>query len=700
MMLWQIQPLLLLLTGGMALGCFGIVWTRGTRDTWLTRWLLIYFGFTLLWNGLAGWFYVTNRDIALAAAAPLPLTVIFLHLTAAFISAPLPWSWRLLPIPLALLLFLAPLVFPAAASLTLPLALFLWGVLGGRVGFSLLLAYRQTRRQPLHRNRLTYWMFVLIGFILSDTLWFIGWLNLSLLLHGLPLLALVIVGITYNLPDIRQIVRRVFSLIIVAGLLAIGYALGLRLLDELFRTTPAYDPLYGGMVLVVAAALLFQPLVRLVQRAAARLSADSDYDATALLRQYSLQVSNIVHLQTLEATAVSLISEGMGLQHGTLFLVDTIPDPDPHFEFRSVQSFGPDRLVLGALPQHSPIADYLSQIRQPLTQYNIDLLPQFRKAVPEEKEWLAALGMEVYVPVHSQGKWIGLFGLGPKISGNRYYKEDLLLLTTLADQTAVALENARLFEDLVQANQNLQQAYASLEQANVQLQEVDRLKSAFISVVSHELRTPFANIGFSLHILERYGTDHWPEGQQEELESLKQGIQRAKNMIEHLVSIASFLQKQGDLQLDQVDLLELIETTLAPLRPLADSRLITLQHTSETPLSPIQADATRLGEAIHHLVQNAIKFTPEGGQVTVRAWAEANQIRLVVQDTGVGIPPERLPGLWDSFTQMADSVTRGVESVGLGLALVKAVITAHGGDVFAQSEEGVGSEFGFWLQKE
>jgi signal transduction histidine kinase len=677
----------------------GLIWVRGTRETWLTRWLAVYFILTTLWNGLIAWLLAAELSLLFAAAGNLLLAVIFLHLTSAFIPAEVSWRWRRGSLVVALLfLFLALTLANVLDPQTFLVVLVsLWAVIGGRIVATLSSAYQQTRLQPLHRNRLTFWLLILLSLIISDGLWFTRQYNFALIWRWVPLLIMALVGLTYNLPDVRLMVRRMASYGIASGLLALFYLLGIRLFDGLFGAFPAYEPIYGGMVLIIAAAFLFHPLVVQLQGAAAHLTADSDYDTTGLVRRYSAQISNIVDLQKLEAVAIGLISEGVGLQHGTLFLVDTLPAPDDVFEFRSVQSFGPDRLVLGTLPATSPIANHLSQIRQPLAQYDIDMLPQFQKATPEEKEWLASLGMEVYVPIHTQGQWIGLFGLGPKNSRSRFYAKDLILLSTLADQTAVALENARLFADLERVNKDLQAAYASLAQANSQLQEVDKLKSAFISVVSHELRTPFANIGFSLHILERHGTDNWVEGQREELDSLKQGIQKAKNMVEHLVSFASFLQKQGNLHLSQVDLPQLIETTLQPLRPLAESRQITLQHLNGDHPPTIRADENRLSEAIHHLVQNAIKFTPEGGEVMVRCWPEEDQIHLIVRDTGMGVPPDRLPELWDSFTQMADPVKRGAESVGLGLALVKAVILAHGGEVFAESQEGAGSTFGFHL---
>lgn len=702
MLLGSVQPLFLGISAAAGLLLALLVWVRGTRETWLTRWLALYFILTASWCGLIAWLFWAPFHLMFAAAGLLLLSVSFLHLTSAFVPADVSPGWRRGSLLVALLFPLLAVALPGQLD---PqtfriVAVSLWAVIGGRIVATLSFAYHQTRLQPLHRNRLTFWLFILLSLIISDGLWFTEQYNLSLIWRGIPLLIIALVGLTYNLPDVRLMVRQVISYVVASVVLALLYLFGLTVVNELLRPMTWYDPLYGGLGLALAAASLFHPIIKLVQDAAARFTDDTDYDTTGLVRRYSSQISNIVELQKLEAVAIGLISEGVGLQHGTLFLVDTLPAPDNAFEFRSVQSFGPDRLVLGTLPANSPIADHLSQIRRPLTQYDIDLLPQFRKASPEEKEWLTALGMEVYVPIHTQGQWIGLFGLGPKNSRSRFYEKDLILLSTLADQTAVALENARLFADLERVNNDLQAAYVSLAEVNSRLQEVDKLKSAFISVVSHELRTPFANIGFSLHILERHGTDNWQEGQREELVSLKQGIQKAKNMVEHLVSFASFLQKQGDLQLGPVDLPQLIETTLTPLRPLAEARHITLHHPNGEHPPTLQADAARLGEAIHHLVQNAIKFTPEAGEVIVTCWPEEDEVHVTVRDTGIGVPADRLPELWDSFAQMADPVKRGTEGVGLGLALVKAVVTAHGGQVFAESQAGVGSTFGFYLPLE
>jgi signal transduction histidine kinase len=299
------------------------------------------------------------------------------------------------------------------------------------------------------------------------------------------------------------------------------------------------------------------------------------------------------------------------------------------------------------------------------------------------------------VPVLSQGSWIGLLALGSKTSSDPYFDEDLALLGTLADQTAVALENCRLVSDLIEINHDLEQAYAELARANRQLQEMDQLKSAFIGVVTHELRSPLANVAFSLQLFQQHGVENLTAGQKEQLEQLGANLQQARVMIDNLVTFATFLSKQGELNLREVDFRRTLDRALLPLRPLAEARSLHLHSEVPPDLPLLRADGERLSDAVHHLVHNAIKFTGPGGEICARCQATDGALRFEVKDTGMGIPRDRLPKLWEEFAQMADPMQRGVEGLGLGLALVKYVVTAHGGTVWAESQEGLGSTFGF-----
>jgi signal transduction histidine kinase len=558
------------------------------------------------------------------------------------------------------------------------------------------LAYRQTTRQPLHRNRVIYWFAILSCLILSDLLFFLQQETFAAIIR-LP--GLFIAGyalLTYQLLDVRRGARRAISYGVAAALVILLYTAGILSVAHFSPAVLVENGLAVGAVLAVLGAILFQPLFAGSRRLVGRLTGDAIYDTPQLLREYSLSISNIVELSRLEAVMMGHISEAMAIQHGTFFLVDRQAEADGReaYAFRSVQSFGPERFVLGKFMADSPISRYFYEENKPLLQYDVDLLPKFQATDPDEREWLAAQGIEVYVPIVAHDNWIGLLGLGPKSSGHSYDKGDLILLSALADQTAVALENARLFEDLQRANADLQQAYAALARVNSQLQEVDRLKSAFIGVVTHELRTPFAGLGFSLQLLERYGAADWPESQRQEFDNLKTGVETAKRMVDNLVTFAAFLSKQGQLRLEPIEIPHLIAESLLAIRPLADNKDIQLTVVGAA-TSPVTADAERLGEALHHLLHNAVKFTGQGGQVWLRYGEMDGRLQVEVEDNGVGVPADRLETLWESFEQMADPLQRGAEGLGLGLALVKYVVTAHGGRVWADSREGEGSVFGF-----
>jgi len=639
------------------------------------------------------------------------LALLFLYLTRAFLRLPgTQWGWVLpgllgsvLPaladgglLPLPDVIWLPGGLGVDRLTLTFGLSATVWGLFATAV---LLLTWRAIRRAelPLHRNRITYWLFVWLLTVGGDLIFLVGYPPLGSGFRLLGTVVAVYVVLTHRLPDVRQTTRRAVSYGIITLLTIIIYTAGFYAVQYFFQNVPGYDPLWAGAIVALVLAVLFTPLLRLIERPVNRLLAGPGYDPARLVREYSLRISNIVSLERLASLVVELVGEALQSRHGVLFTVHPERDAEGNtrYRLRGVRGVEGSRPPTGVLAADSPVTRFLRDERRPLTQYDIDLLPAFEGLAEEERKWLTGLEMDVYVPIHSQGTWIGLLALGSKRSGDRYFDEDLNLLNTLADQTAVALENARLVEDLIAINQDLEEAYAELERTNRQLQEADRLKSAFIGVITHELRSPFANIAFSLQIFQRYGLDNLTPEQREQFDQLVEGLQQAKAMVDNLITFASFLSKQGELTLSDVDLREVLRETLLPLRAMIESKSLRLHLLLPDRLPTVRADRDRLADAIHHLVHNAIKFTPEGGEIWLRCRVDARSLLFEVKDTGVGIPADRLETLWEGFTQMADPLRRGVEGLGLGLALVKYIITAHGGRVWAESEEGVGSTFGF-----
>ena len=680
------------------------------------RWLVLYLLLNTAYLGLrlgaeANWWEPVKQWLAPDMAALLILTLVFYFLTKAFFR-----HVNEEPDNRRAFLILAPLVSLVLLAMSVPRA---WlpgpvGQFGGAVagllfwivayGKSALLVRErliQSRRQPLHRNRVAYWVLITITFASADLLYFFRGGLVTELIRFAGIALAVYATLSLYLGDIQRLGRRIAGNLTAALFIGSLFSGGLGLM-RLIGDLPEAQVSFA---LTMICGFLYYPSYRLVRRIASLIVPNMVNPSVGwIVGEYGHRISKLIELNRLEAEVIGLISQGMGLEHGTLFLVNQPAGDNPAYQFRSVQSSTEEVLILGTLYPEDPLAQYLSYHRAPLTQYEIDLLPRFQEGHGASRRWLMDMGIDVYVPIFAQNSWIGLLALGPKLSGQPYDRFELDLLATVADQTAVALENARLFDDLVVVNKELQETLTRLEQANSKLQESDRLKSAFISVVSHELRTPFANVGFALNLIERYGIESWQEGQREEWHNLHKGIEQARKMVEDLVTFATFLSKRGQLNLTGINFTELIAETAQIMEPLARQKKLQLRIGARAgdPFANghpprVNGDRDRLADVLHHLLQNALKFTPEEGCIDLSYWSEGDRAYVAVQDNGIGIPADKLSSIWEGFNQMADPVRRGAEGLGLGLPLVMYVIRAHGGDVWADSELDQGSTFGFWI---
>ncbi|MBL8057324.1 MAG: HAMP domain-containing histidine kinase, partial [Anaerolineales bacterium] len=221
------------------------------------------------------------------------------------------------------------------------------------------------------------------------------------------------------------------------------------------------------------------------------------------------------------------------------------------------------------------------------------------------------------------------------------------------------------------------------------------LKASFVAAISHELRTPLATvIGFA-DLLHRGQLGEVPADQQEAVHFiLKSGLELRK-LIEDLIHFAASMRGEMVMTWDDVALDALAAEAVAIARPKAERAGLRLETTELAGLPVWRADREKLGWALGQLLDNAVKFTPRGGvvrfSVTASAPASAAEVVLAVADTGVGIAAEHLPAIFAPFYQVDGSATRRYEGTGLGLALVKRIVEAHGGRVDVESEPGQGS---------
>jgi signal transduction histidine kinase len=578
-----------------------------------------------------------------------------------------------------------------------------WALLGWLAfmpgaAFSVIAAYVQTR-QPLLRNRLMYWFPTFILIAVNDAMIMAGdpipGNPLRLISAGL----IGYVALTHDLPDLRQLLRRILVYLITALLIMGLYLVGFNAAEAIFQAAPGYNPLFVGGGISLVLALLVTPVLSVVRRLVDRWLKLDQYNAGHTLREYSESISNILEMERLANVAVGIIMENMKVQRGFLFLVDQAHNSMGQLFYRvgAVRSAGERQILAIELNEDGPIASHFVKEGRPLLQYDLDLLPAFRTTPLLERQWFSRLECEVYIPIFSKKQWIGMLAFGSKLSGNRYTEDDLVTLSALANQTAVALENARLVDNLMRLNTELRQARRDLEKTNRDLERLDKTKSDFISIASHELRTPLTVIkGYSEMLMEDSNLD---PNFRHVIKGIHDGALRLHEIMDSMFDIAQIDARSLQLNLQQISIGDVLRDVCLTLKNPARDRNLAL--TIDLPILPnIKADPNSLRKVFQHLVNNAIKFTPNDGKITITGHVvdarpvdlPEGGIEIIVSDTGVGVDPNYREIIFSKFYQPGDLTKHSTSKSrfkgggsGLGLALSKGIVEAHGGRIWVES---------------
>jgi two-component system sensor histidine kinase BarA len=285
---------------------------------------------------------------------------------------------------------------------------------------------------------------------------------------------------------------------------------------------------------------------------------------------------------------------------------------------------------------------------------------------------------------------------------------DLLIFTGLKAHLASHMHMASVqesFRELTEGNRKLQVAYDRLK-------ELDRLKSNFLATVSHELRTPLTSIiGYSEMIIEGIAGEINDE-QREFLHTIHEKGEQLLELIKSLLDLSKLESGTMSLRRSDVDCSDLVQQVVSTMTPTARKRGIELKAETREALPALHADAGRLRQVLNNLCENAMKFTPRGGAVTIAveeiflagedlggvggvlmAPAQRPAIEITVRDTGVGVPPEERHRVFDAFYQVDSSSTREVGGTGLGLSIVKRLVDAHDGTIRVEGNEPNGAVF-------
>ena len=302
----------------------------------------------------------------------------------------------------------------------------------------------------------------------------------------------------------------------------------------------------------------------------------------------------------------------------------------------------------------------------------------------------------VHAPIAIEERPIGVLSAYSSTGRVYFSPEFLQFFRTLAVQLGLGLHNAQLYRELGDLSRALEekvsQRTAQLEEANRRLQELDRLKSDFVSTVSHELRTPLTSIR-SLSESLLVARDMIRDDQERLFAIIAEESQRLSRMINQLLDLSRIEAGKMEWRFEALDLGEVVEHAAHANRSLFEHKGVVLVVEISDGRPRVLADRDKIIQVLTNLLSNAAKFTPSGQRVCVRAYQDAVEAVVEVEDTGIGIPPGQIEAIFEKFRQVGDTLVAKPEGAGLGLPISREIVQAHRGSLTVRSAPGHGSCF-------
>jgi signal transduction histidine kinase len=391
-------------------------------------------------------------------------------------------------------------------------------------------------------------------------------------------------------------------------------------------------------------------------------------------------VSSTLDLDTVLTTIVSRAVQLSGADGGTIYEYDEVAE---EFTLRATHSLDEKYVELRRgirLRKGEGVTGRMVLARGPIQVPDITAPGAYDSRL---REGLLRSGARAVlaVPLLREDRLIGGLVVNRNSPGE-FLPEVVALLQTFATQSALAIQNARLFREIADKSR--------------QLEAASRHKSEFLANMSHELRTPLnAIIGFSEVLVDRmFGELN--EKQDEYLKDIYASGQHLLSLINDILDLSKIEAGRMELEATDFDLPSAIDNALTLVRERASRRGIALGHSVDERLGPIRGDERKVKQVLLNLLSNALKFTPEGGRIDVSAREHDGVAEVSVADTGVGIAPEDQEAVFEEFRQVG-TADKKVEGTGLGLALSRKFIELHGGRIWVKSQVGQGSTFTFTL---
>ena len=515
--------------------------------------------------------------------------------------------------------------------------------------------------------------------------------------------------IAQRLFDIRVIIRRTvvftglsaFVLSVYALIVFIGATLaGSRGVDA-FTADTFVPSLIAALVIAVG----FDPIRRWLSSTTDRWLFKGEYSSQEVLTDLSKTVASAVNLSEAIKQMIEVVVKSMRLTEGVAFLVQPSEDKK-ELELKEAIVVGEQNKIVATLEAHDPLIEFfrheaeesaheqhnpvvVEELAHKIEQGDVD--PSRSELSVQFLSRLNQLGAAVALPLYitrqqpkpsapgtpttyeSVETFMGVLVLGEKRSGDMFSEQDVNLLGIVANETSNAVEKSRLFEE-------------------------DQLKTEFVAVASHELLTPTAAMEGYLSMILDEGKGTIDDEAHKYLDIVYKESKRLAGLVKDLLNVSRIERGKFVVNLKSVDLTDAIKTGIDNLALKAKERQMKVLFTPTTEKLPnATADPEKLTEIIMNLVGNAIKYTPEGGSITVSLAQRDDKLITSVTDNGIGIKPEDMTHLFEKFYRASNSDSTAQTGTGLGLYITRNEVELMGGVINVKSELGKGSTFTFSL---
>ena len=480
--------------------------------------------------------------------------------------------------------------------------------------------------------------------------------------------------VRYRLFDVNVVVKKGAIYLLLWGVLT-----SVLVAAEQYADWDQVNPLWVILPLGFVMTMLVSPLGQRLEERIERVMFSRRRGCYETLLDLSKRMGSILDFGRLMETLVHGLVRGVPLTHCVLMIYDA--ERSAFVVYREDATVG-EGVGAVAIQGDSRLVQWLNQTGRVLVKEEVKLNPEIAAYFETAEGELDAIKATLIVPLKIESKLTGILLVGEKLSGDIFDDQELEVLAVLANQVAISLENARLYEEL--------------SESNAQLMQASRLKSQFLASMSHELRTPLNSIiGFSKVLLNRFDGE-LTERQETYIRSVHNSGAHLLQLINGILDFSRIEAGKLEMISEELDLHELIDECIESSMPLARGKQMKLEKNVPLELPPLSGDRMKVKQILLNLLSNAIKFTAQG-RVLVSVVAEPDAIRVSVADTGIGIREDDLAHLFEPFQQLDNPVARSAGGTGLGLAISKKFVELHGGRIWAESRENQGSTFHFTL---